>query len=62
MTDKAFNRFDECASRYVHLSPQEEEWISSSWEDSKLYTSGSITTGSQRMQTEIKESDAIAKV
>ena len=38
MTDKGFNLFDEC----VHLSPQEEEYISFSWGDSEMYTSGSI--------------------
>ena len=25
MTDKGFNLFDQCSSRCVHLSPQEEE-------------------------------------
>ena len=30
MTDKGLNPFDECASRCVHLSPQEEECISCS--------------------------------
>ena len=30
MTGKAFNLFDECAARGVHLSPQEEECTSSS--------------------------------
>ena len=57
MTNKGFNVFDEC----VHLSPQEEECISSSWGDSKMYTSGSIAN-SQRMLTEINGSGAIAKM
>ena len=61
MIDKVFNLFDECASRCVHLSPQEEECTSSSWGDSKMYTSGSIAS-SQRMLTEIKESCTIAKI
>ena len=30
MTDKEFNVFDEYASRYVQMSPQEEEYNSSS--------------------------------
>ena len=48
MTDKGLNGFDECASRCVHLPPQEEECTSSSWGDSKMYTSGKIAS-SQRM-------------
>ena len=59
MTDKGFNLFDECASRCVHLPPQEEEWTSLSWGDSKMYTSGSIAS-SQRALTEINDSGAIA--
>ena len=42
MTDKGLNLFDEYAARCVHLSPQEEECTSSSWGDSKIYTSSSI--------------------
>ena len=42
MTDKKFNLLDECAARYVHMLPQEEECISSSLGDSKMYTFGSI--------------------
>ena len=53
MADKGFNRFDKCAARCVHLFPQEEECCSS-WGDSKMYTSGSITN-SQRMLTEINK-------
>ena len=61
MTNKGFTLFDECAARCVHLFPQEEECTSSSWGDSKMYTSSSIAN-SQRMQTEINESDTIAKI
>ena len=61
MTGKGFNVFDECASRCVHLFPQEEDCTSSSWWDSKMYTFGSIAS-SQRMPTEINESGAIAKI
>ena len=42
MTGKGFNVFDKSACRCVHLSHQEEECTSSSWGDSKMYTSGSI--------------------
>ena len=61
MTDKGFNILDECAARCEHLFPQEEECTSSSWEDSKMYTS-SIIANSQKMQTEINESGTLAKV
>ena len=61
MTDKSFNRFDECAARCVHLFPQEEECTSSSWGDSKMYTSGSIAN-LQKMLTEITKSGALAKI
>ena len=60
MKDKGFNRFGEYAIRRVHLFPQEEECTSSSWGDSKIYTSGSAAN-SQRMLTEINGSGAIAK-
>ena len=61
MTDRGFNLFDECAARCVHLRPKEEEYTSSSWGDSKMYTSGSIEN-SQRMLTEINESGVITKI
>ena len=61
MTDKGFNLFDECPSRCVNLFPQEEEYTSCSWGNSKMYTSGSIEN-SQMMLTEIIESGAIAKI
>ena len=61
MTDKGFNPFDECASRYVHLFPEEEECISCSREGSKKYTSGRIAI-SERVLTEINESGAIGPV
>ena len=57
MTDKGFNIFDEC----THLSPQEEECISSSGGDIKMYASGSIAN-SRRMLTEINEISAIARI
>ena len=57
MTDKGFTLFDQC----LHMSSQEEECICSSWEDSKMYTPGSIAS-SQRMLTEINESGATAKI
>ena len=60
MTDKGFSLFDECASRCVNLPLQEEE-CTSSWGNSKMYTSGSIAS-SQRVLTEIKESGTIAKI
>ena len=65
ITDKGFSVFDGCTSRCVNQSPQEEELQqecnSSSWGESKVYTSGSIAS-SQRMPTEINESGAIAKI
>ena len=61
MTDKAFNYFDECAARCVHLFPQEEECTSSSWGESKVYTSSSIAN-SQRIETERNESGTMAKI
>ena len=61
MTDNGFNLFDECAARCVHLFPQEEECTSSSWGDSKMYTSSSIAN-SQRVQTEINESGTTTKI
>ena len=53
--------FEGCVARCAHLSTQEKECTSFSWEDSKMYISGSIAN-SQRMLTEIKESDATAKI
>ena len=55
------NFFEECVARCAHLSTQEKECTSFSWEDSKMYIPGSIAN-SQRMLTEINESDAIAKI
>ena len=60
MTDKGFNIFDECASRCVYISPQEEECNSSSWGDSYMYTFDSMARP-QSMLTENNESGAIAK-
>ena len=42
MADKGLNLFDECIAECVHLCPQVEECISSSWEDSKMYLPGTI--------------------
>ena len=39
MTDKAFNLLDECPVRCVCLFPQEEEYTSPCWGESKMYTS-----------------------
>ena len=61
MTDKWFVLLDECTARCVHLFPHEEEFTSSSWGDSKMYTPSSISN-SQTMQTEINESGTIAKI
>ena len=65
MTVKGFNIFDECAAICVHLFPQEEECeeecTSSSWGDSKMYTSSSIAN-SQSMLTEINECRVIIKI
>ena len=57
MADKEFNLFKECA----HLFPQEEECTSSSWVDSKMYTSGS-KVNSQKIVTKENESGAIARI
>ena len=38
MTDKGSNLFDECATEYEHLLPQEEKCTSSSWMDSNMCT------------------------
>ena len=59
MIDKGLNLFDECAARCVHAAPQ--ECTSSSWGDSKMYTSDSIAN-SQRMLTGFTESGAVAKI
>ena len=61
MISKRFNLLDECAARCVYLFTQEEEYTSSSWGDSKTYTSGSIAN-SQRMLTEINKSGIITKI
>ena len=61
ITDKCFNHFEECATRYEYLFLQEEEYNSSSWGESKMYSSNSIAN-SERMQTQINESVSIAKI
>ena len=55
------NFFEECVVRCAHLSIQEKECTSFSWEDSKMYIPGNIAN-SQKMLTEINESDAITKI
>ena len=42
MADKGLTLFDECAAPCVYLCPQLEECTFSSWEDSKMYTVGTI--------------------
>ena len=61
MTDKELNLFYECTARCVHMFPLEDECTSSSWGDSKMYTSSSIAN-SQKMQTKINGSSTIAKI
>ena len=61
MTNKVFNLLNEYAAKRVHLFPQEEKYTSSSWGDSKMYTSVSISK-SQRILIELNESGAIAKI
>ena len=55
------NLFEESVARLVHLSPQEEEYSSSSWGDIEMYTSSSIAN-SQRMLTEVNETGVIVKI
>ena len=62
MTDKEFNLLDECAAGCVHLSLQEEEYTSSFWGDSKMYTSGSIANSQGMLTTEINKSGALTKI
>ena len=62
MTDRGFNLFDECAARCVHLRPKEEECTSSSWGDSKMYTSGRIANSQKMLTININESCTIAKI
>ena len=59
MVEKDLNLFDECVAECVHLCPQVEECISSTWGDSKMYTPD-IIANSQRMPTKIKNNGAIA--
>ena len=62
MGDKGLNIFDKCADKCLHLlCPQEEECISSSRGDSKMYTPGTIAN-SKRMPTKINKNGAITKV
>ena len=47
MADKVLNLFDECAAECVDLCPKKEERTSSSCEDGKIWTPGTIAN-SQR--------------
>ena len=65
MAEKGLNLFDECAAEYVHLYPQEEEWTSSSWGDSKMYTPGTVAnsqTDRQKMPMNINKNGAVAVI
>ena len=43
MPDKGLNLFDVCDAKCVHLPPQEEECITSSWGDrGTMYTPGTM--------------------
>ena len=61
MADKGSNHFNECETECVHLYPQEEECTSCSWEESKMYTPGTIRN-SQRTRSKINENGVIGKV
>ena len=61
MADKGLKIFDECAATCMHLCPQKEECISSSWGQSKTYTPSTVTN-LQRIPTKIIENGAIVKV
>ena len=52
---------DEYAVDCVYLCPQVEYCTSSSWEDNKMYTSGTIAN-SQRTPTKVDKNGTIAKV
>ena len=62
MTNIGLNLFDKCAANCKHLSLQEEECISSSWGDNKIYSIFASIVNSQRMLTKIKKSGARAKI
>ena len=61
MAGKSLNLLDECVATCVYLPSQEEECTSSSWGDSRMYTSGS-KTNSQGIPNETNKNGAIAKV
>ena len=61
MTDKGFNLFDKCATTCVHLPLRGEEFISTSYRESKMDTSDRIGN-SQRAPTETNRIGNIAKV
>ena len=60
IAEKSLNLFDDCAARCVYLFLQEEERTSSSYGDSKMYTTGTIGN-SQVIPTEINKNGAILK-
>ena len=61
MANKGLNLFGAYTAKCVHVPPQEEECISSSWDGrSTMYTPGTIAK-SQRTP-EIKNNHVIAKV
>ena len=53
MINKGLNVFDDCAAECVHLCPQEQEFTSSFWVHSKIYTLGTIPN-SQRGRAPVK--------
>ena len=61
MAHNGFNLFDECAVRYIYLSPKAKDCASFYWKDSKMYTAASIPN-SQKISSDINKTGAIAKV
>ena len=61
MADKGLNLYYESAAKRAHLSPQEEECITSSEGDrGKIYTPGTISN-SQRTATKINKIGAVCQ-
>ena len=54
MGDIGLNLFDECSAKSLHLSPQEENRITSSWRDRGRMDTPSSVSNLQRTLTEIK--------
>ena len=61
ISNKGLIIFDDYATKYVHLTPQEQECTSSFLGGSKMYISETITN-SQGMLTEKNKNDVIAKL